>query len=40
MWLEEYMHSVKAKGQLGNIWARYNDNTKRPKTQDTQIGVL
>ena len=31
MWLEEYMLSVKAKSQAGNIWARYNDNTKKAK---------
>ena len=42
MWMEVHIYSVKAKSQAGNIWVnqRYNDNIKRPKQQDTLLGIL
>ena len=38
--MEEPIYSVKAKSQSGNMSQRYNDNIKRPKLQDTQLGIL
>ena len=38
--MEVHIYSVKAKSQAGNIWIRYNDNTKRPKPKENQLGIL
>ena len=35
------IYNVKAKSQAGNRYGqRYNDNTKRPKSQHTQLWIL
>ena len=38
--MEGHIYNVKAKSQAGNISQRYNDNTKRPKPQDTLLEIL
>ena len=40
--MEVHTYSVKTKSQAGNILVRYlyNDSMKRPKLQDTQLGIL
>ena len=38
MWMEVHLHSVNAKSQAGS--SRYNDNTKRPKWKENQLGIL
>ena len=41
MWMQAHIYSVKAKSQVGNIWVKDIMATKkRPKPQDTQIGIL
>ena len=41
MRMEVHIYSVKAKNQVGNVWAKdIYDNIKRPKPQGTQLGVL
>ena len=41
MWMEVHIYSVKAKSQAGNVLSqRYNDNIKRQKHEDTQLGIL
>ena len=34
------IQTVKAKSQTANMSQQYNDNIKRPKLQDTQLGIL
>ena len=36
--MKEHIYSVKAKSEAGNI--TYNDNTKRPKPKENQLGIL
>ena len=40
--MEVHIYSVKPKSQTGNIWVKdiKNDNTKRPKPKETQLGIL
>ena len=38
--MEVHIYSVKAKSQAGNVSQSYNDNTKRPNLQDSQLGIL
>ena len=42
MWMEVHINKVKAKGQAGNIWVKEinNDNIKRSKLEENQLGVL
>ena len=40
MGTEVDIYSVKAKSQAGNMSQIYNDNKKRSKLHDTQLGVL
>ena len=40
MWMEVDIYSVKAKSQAGNISQSYNNNTKMPNLQDSQLGIL
>ena len=40
MGMEVDIYSVKAKSQAGNMSQIYNDNKKRSKLYDTQLGVL
>ena len=39
--MKEHIYGVKAKSQAGNIRVKiYNDNTKRPKPKENQLGIL
>ena len=39
--MEVHIYSVKAMSQAGNILSqRYNDNIKRPKSKENQLGIL
>ena len=38
--MEVRIYSVKAKSQACNMSQTYNDNIKRPKPQDTELGIL
>ena len=38
--MEVHMYSVKAESQAGNMSQRYNEDVKRSKPQDTQLGIL
>ena len=38
--MEVHIYSVKAKSQAGNMSQTYNDNTKRPKQKENQLGIL
>ena len=38
--MEVFIYSFKAKNQAGNIWVKHYDNIKKPKLQDTQLGIL
>ena len=38
--MKVHIYSVKAKSQAGNITVKHNDNTKRPKPKDNQLGIL
>ena len=37
--MEVYIYSVKAKSEAGNMSQIYNDNTKRPKLKENQLGI-
>ena len=38
--MEVHINNVQAKSQAGNMSQRYNDNTKRPKPKENQLGIL
>ena len=38
--MEVHIYSVQDKSQTGNMSQTYNDNIKRLKPQDTQLGIL
>ena len=40
IWMEVHIYIVKAKSQEGNIWVKHNDNAKRPKLNENQLGIL
>ena len=38
--MKVHIYSVKAKSQICNMCQAYNDNTKRPKPKENQLGIL
>ena len=38
--MKEHIYSVKAESEAGNMSQVYNDNTKRPKPKENQLGIL